>query len=48
MAHLIMFFIFYMIVITCQNFNLPQMYFIFAENFQISHMIFKHVSYYVK
>jgi len=31
MAHLVMFFIFYMNVITCQNFNLPQIYLIFGE-----------------
>jgi hypothetical protein len=31
MAHLVMLFIFYVNVITCQNFNLPQIYRIFVE-----------------
>jgi hypothetical protein len=47
--------IFYVDVITCQNFNLPQIYCIlvekvifWSENFQINHMVSKHGSYYVK
>jgi hypothetical protein len=51
-----MFVIFYLNAITCQNFNLPHIYRIFAkktlfflnENFQISHMISQCGSYYVK
>jgi hypothetical protein len=31
MAHLAMLFIFHVNVITCQNFNLAQIYYIFAE-----------------
>jgi hypothetical protein len=55
MAHLTMLVIFYVDVITCQNFNLPHIYYILVEkthflneNFQISHMVPKHGSYYVK
>jgi hypothetical protein len=48
--------IFYVDVIYCQNFNLPHIYRIFAgkklnfcdENLQISHMVSKHGSCYVK
>jgi hypothetical protein len=32
-AHLTMLVIFYVDVITCENFNLPHIYHIFAENF---------------
>jgi hypothetical protein len=55
MAHLTMIFIFYVDVIICKNFNLLQIYHIFAkklilwnEFFLISHIVFKHGSYYVK
>jgi hypothetical protein len=56
MAHLAMLVIFYVDVISYQNFNLPHIYHIFVrknsfflnENFQISHMVFKRGSYYVK
>jgi len=55
MAHLTMFVIFHVNVITWQNFNLPHIYFIFAkkiifrnEKNQISHMASKHGSNYVK
>jgi len=55
MAHLLMLVIFHVNVIICQNFNLPCIYCIFAkklifwyENFQISHMVSKHDSNYVK
>jgi hypothetical protein len=47
--------IFYVHVISCQIFNLPHIYHIFAqkilfwdENLQISHTVPKHGSYYVK
>jgi hypothetical protein len=50
-----MFVTFYVDVIICQIFNLPHIYHIFAEKnhffkwkFQISHMVSKHGSYYVK
>jgi hypothetical protein len=55
MAHLTMLVNFYVDVISCQNFNLPHINHIFAqkthfwdENLQISHMVCKHGSYYVK
>jgi len=47
--------IFHVNVLTCQNFKLPHIYCIFVlkiifwdENFQISHMVSKHGSKYVK
>jgi hypothetical protein len=50
-----MFVIFYMDVISCQNFNLPHICLIFVEKFifwnenlQINHMVSKHGSYYEK
>jgi hypothetical protein len=53
--HLVMLVIFYVDVISCQIFNLPHIYRIFAkklifsnEKFQINHMVSKHGSYYVK
>jgi len=55
MAHLIMLVIFYVDVISCQNFNLPHIYQSLLKkthflkwNLQISHMASKHGSYYVK
>jgi hypothetical protein len=55
MAHLAILVIFHVNMITCQFFNLPHIYHIFAkkiifydEKFQISHMVFKHGSNYVK
>jgi len=55
MAHLPMFFIFYVDVISCQKFNLPHIYHVFAEkapfwyeNLQVDHMVSKRGSYYVK
>jgi len=56
MAHLAMLIIFYVDVISCQIFNLPHIYRIFVgkkliflnEKLQISHMVSKHGSYYVK
>jgi hypothetical protein len=49
MAHLAMFVIFYVNVITCQIFNLPHTYCIFVEKkIQINCMVSKHGSYYVK
>jgi hypothetical protein len=56
MAHLTMLVIFYLNAITCQIFNLPHIYRILAKKnlffkmkkFQISHMVSKHGSYYVK
>jgi predicted phosphatase len=55
MAHLTMLVIFYVDVISCQNFNLPHIYHIFVkkphfwdENSQINHMVSEHGSYYVK
>jgi hypothetical protein len=49
MAHLVMLVIFYVDLISCQNFNLPDIYRIFTKethflrwNLQISHMVFKH------
>jgi len=55
MAHLAMLVIFYVDVISCQNFNLPHIYvslmkklIFWDENLLISHMVSKHGSYYVK
>jgi hypothetical protein len=55
MAHLAILVIFCVNVISCQNFNLSHIYCMFTktthflnENFQISHMVFKHASNYVK
>jgi hypothetical protein len=55
MANLVMFIIFYVDVIFCQNFNLPHIYHIcvgkthfWDEFFEINHMVSKHGSYYVK
>jgi hypothetical protein len=55
MTHLITLVIFYVDVISCQNFNLSHIYRIFAEkhifcdeNVQINHIVSKHGSYYVK
>jgi hypothetical protein len=55
MSHLIMFVIFYVDEITCQNFNLLHIYPIFAEKIifwneilLINHIVSKHGSYYVK
>jgi hypothetical protein len=54
-SHLIMLVIFHVDVISCQNFYIPHIYCIFAqkiifwdENLQISHMVSKRGSYYVK
>jgi hypothetical protein len=55
-SHLAIFVIFLVNVITCQVFNLPYIYcifvkkklFFFNEIFQISHMVSKHGSNYVK
>jgi hypothetical protein len=55
MTHLITLVIFYVDVISFQNFNLSHIYRIFVEkhifcdeNVQISHMVSKHGSYYVE
>jgi hypothetical protein len=55
MAHLPMFVMFHVNVITCQNFNLPHFYSIIVkklifwyQKFQINHMVSKHGSNYVK
>jgi len=55
MAHLAMLLIFYVDVISCQNFNLPHIYasllkkiIFWNENLLISHMVSKHGSCYVK
>ncbi len=55
MAHLAMLVIFHVNVITCEIFNLPHIYYIFAkklilciENFPINHTISKHGSNCVK
>jgi hypothetical protein len=55
MAHLVMLIIFYVNLITCQVFDVPRIYHIFAEKFhfwdeifQINHMVSKHGSYNVK
>jgi len=55
MAHLAMLVIFHVNVITCENFNLPHIYYIFAkklifwnEKFPINHIVSKHGSNCVK
>jgi hypothetical protein len=44
MAHLAMFFIFHVIVIICQNFNLPHIYRIFAKNISFLKWKFSNLS----